>query len=155
VGATSNNQDLLFNNASSAQTFNSPTGAQIASKTDVSANVTLANGSTYTEEFIVKLAGTGPNTVMVSNIFYSGAGTGGTVLFQSGSLATAANTLTTTFDGLAVGWRQNNPAAPVSTMDILSINIANGVVVVPEPSTLALAGCGLGLMLAVIRRRRS
>ncbi len=142
------NQELLFNNASSAQAYNSPTGLVVATKG--STLTTNAMGQTYTDYLRITL--TGVNTLSVTSAVYNGVGTGGLQIFGLGGSASNVTYLTSTFDGLAFGWRFSGTQTN-SQMDISSITVTTNTV--PEPSSLMLAGAGLGLMIAMIRRRRS
>lgn len=135
---------MLFNNASSSLTYNTPVGLGIYG-TKGSVGAVLVNGSTYTMDYRLTLTAAG--TIPGTNTLYSGAGTGGTELFALGG--TTNGTLSTTFDGLAFGYRVSAASSTQAAMDITSI-----IVTVPEPSTVALVGAGFGLMMMVIRRRR-
>jgi T5SS/PEP-CTERM-associated repeat protein len=131
------NQELLFNNESSTQAFNSPVGKIFATQRS-STNI-LANQSTYTMNF--RITRNGSSSITVSNALFSGAGTNGTQLFGLG--ATTNSVLTSTFDGLALGWRYGSTDNIISnvdysTMDIESITVAYGtgcnpIVFVDEP----------------------
>jgi hypothetical protein len=141
----SRNQDLLFNNASTSLTYNTPQDASpYGTKSTVGA--VLVNGSTYTMDYRLTL--TAPGTIVGTNALYAGVGTGGTQLFGLG--ATTNGTLSTTFDGLAFGYRVSASSATQAAMDITSVIVTT----VPEPSTVALVGGGFAMMLMMIRRRR-
>ncbi len=142
----SRNQDLLFNNASSSLTYNTPVGNVYGTKSSVGS--VLVNGSTYTMDYRLTLTGAG--TIAGTNTLYSGAGTGGTNLFALGG--TTNGTLSTTFDGLAFGYRVSAGSATQASLDINSILVTTNIV--PEPSTVALVGAGFGMMMMMIRRRR-
>lgn len=117
--ATSQNQDLLFTGASGSQAFNNP--AAIAFGGNTASNVLLPQGSTNTLLFRVTLSALGTHTI--SNALFAGEGTGGTVLFSQQKTTTAATFVTTSFDGLAIGWRNSmvSPASQGSAMTIQSI----------------------------------
>jgi len=124
------NQELLGNGASSG-TFANPKGTVIGK--GPTATVTLTSGGTYTLELELFL--TDVNTLTVSNTIYSGAGTGGTVVFTQGStnISQAASTFTTaTFDGLAIG-AFNSGASVDPIMDISSILITGYSSPTPPP----------------------
>ena len=133
------NQELLFNAASSSQAYNSPQGGQLTGASKAS-TVSETQGSTNTSEFRITL--TGVNSLAVSNLLYAGAGTGGSLLF--GEQGTTNGITDFSFDALAFGYRSvvGAGASPSnSEVDIQSITVATNVV--PEPSTFVLAGAGL------------
>jgi PEP-CTERM motif-containing protein len=146
TGSNSRNQDLLFNNASSSLTYNSPVGSIYGTKGSVGS--VLVNGDTYTMDYRLTLTAAG--TIAGTNTLYSGAGIGGTELFALG--ATTNGTLSTTFDGLAFGYRVSAGGATQAALDLNSIVVTTNIV--PEPSTVALVGAGFGLMMMAARRRR-
>ena len=119
-GSTSQNQDLLFSNASSTQAFNNPTGTSIGSTANTSSPV-LTQGGTYTLFFSITLTAAG--TYGITNTIYNGVGTGGSVLVTQGKTATGANYITSGFDGFAIGFRNSASAVQVARMDISSIEI--------------------------------
>ena len=118
-GTSSQNQDLLFNNASSAQAFNSPTGASLGST--ATTGTALTPGTTYTVQLLI--AFNSVNSLWITNTLYSGVGTGGSVVFTQSGVATNTTFLTGGFDGFAIGWRNASTPAQVSTMDISSITV--------------------------------
>jgi hypothetical protein len=142
----SRNQDLLFNNASTSLTYNTPQSLAIYG-TKSSVGAVLVNGSTYTMDYRLTLTASG--TIVGTNALYAGTGTGGTQLFGLGG--TTNGTLSTTFDGLAFGFRVSAGSATQAALDVNSIIVTTDV---PEPSTVALVGGGFGLMMMLIRRRR-
>jgi hypothetical protein len=145
------NQELLFNNASGTQAFNSPQGGQLTSGSKAS-TIAETQGATNTSELRITL--TGVNSLAVSNMLFAGAGTGGTLFFSENGTTNTASDFT--FDGLAFGWRSSAIAGtgPSNTViDVQSITVTTNVV--PEPSAMLLVGAGLGLMLGLVRRRRS
>jgi len=118
VGAAAQNQDLLFNNASSSQAFNNPTGTLVGTTTG---GTILTNGQVYTETLSIML--NAANQYGVTNTLYAGAGTGGTVLFTQGKTASGSTYVTGGFNAMAIGWRNTATAAQISTMDIHSITV--------------------------------
>jgi autotransporter-associated beta strand protein len=127
-GMTSQNQDLLFDNASSIQAFNNPYGVSLGTTTG---GVILTNGETYTLYFSITLTSAG--AYVITNTLYAGAGTGGPVIFAQAQPATGSNCIATTFDGFAIGWRNASSAAQASTMDISSIVISSSSLNPPPP----------------------
>ena len=142
-GLAVGNQDLLGNDVA-AGTYDDPKGVQLMNASTTS-TLELTNGNLYTEDFRITL--TAANQLTVTNTVYAGSGTGGTILFAQGGLSN--NVPNTTFDSLAFGWI--NKDSLVSTEDVSFVQITSNI---PEPSTLALLGTGLALMIGSIRRRR-
>ena len=135
VPGTSQNEDLLFSNASGSQAFNNPGGTQLGSTTTES--VTLTNGSVYTLQFVITMDT--PSSLTFSNALYPGVGIGGTPIFsQIQGDATNTTLLTTSFDGMAVGWRNSSSASQVSTMDISSIQVIGQSSPVTNPPSITL-----------------
>jgi len=130
-GTSSQNQDVLFSNASGSQAFNNPAGTSLGS---TASTISLTTGFTNTLQFIITL--TAANTYSISNILYAGAGTGGTVLFTQTKNASGANYLTGGFNALAVGWRNSSSPAQVSTMDIASITVAGQATQITAPPSI-------------------
>jgi polygalacturonase len=111
TGANNNNQDLITTGGSPS--FNSPAGSTVGSAS-AAPSLTLTAGSPYTEVLSFKL--TAANTIAITNSFFAGTDTNGTLLSRFGGVASGATFLTNSFDALAVGWREtgNQP----TTMDI-------------------------------------
>jgi len=156
TGTTSQNQDLLFNNASSGSSFHFPTGTQLGTKSTAAANVNLTVGNTYTVDLRVTYGYNGGTGITISNALYNGTDTTTTPIYTavnntSGSLATAG--ATNSFDGFGLGWRQS-AAATVSTIDISQVLITDLVQPVPEPASVALVFAGGIGILAMVRRVR-
>jgi len=146
-GTTSQNQDVLFNNASSSQAFNNPTGATVGSKSTTSSPISLTAGSTYTLDYRIMLSA--PGTLSISNALYSGGSVNSAnTLFNELATTTASTLITSSFDSFAIGWRASLSAAAASSMDITSITIS-----VPEPGTPILIGVAVLGSLALRHRR--
>ena len=147
TGATATNQELLFGGTSGSQAFGNPAGAQLTSASKAT-TIAESAGATNTSELRITL--TGVNSLAVSNTLFSGAGTGGTIIFAENG--TTNNTVTDlSFDGLAFGYRYSGTQA-TSALDVQSITVLTSVV--PEPSTVALVGVAIA-MIPMFRRRRS
>lgn len=139
------NQELLFNNVSSSQSYHDPSAGNLTGASKSSTN-NLTALATYTSELRITL--TGATSLAVSNTLFSGAGTGGTVLWSQNG--TTNNATDVTFDGMAFGYRYSGSSA-ATELDINSIAVTTNV---PEPSTWMLVGSGLALMIGLARRRR-
>jgi hypothetical protein len=150
-GTTSQNQDLLFNNASSTAAFNNPSGTGATSAVVVSPGTTggLTAGNTYTLNYsITYLGGTG---VRMTNALYNGSTPTGSPLFDMAGTETNTSFTTASFDGLAFGYRQNNTTALTASLDISQITITDQIAPVPEPTILAVSAFG-GLGMLAVRR---
>ncbi len=132
VSGTSQSQDLLFNGASSTQAFKSPPATSLGSVAGT-AN-TLTQGGTYTEYMSITLNAAG--SLLVSNILFVGAGTGGTAQFTQAQTATNATFITAGFNGLAIGWRNSSSASQASCMSISSITVGGQATSITTPPTI-------------------
>jgi autotransporter-associated beta strand protein len=119
--ATAQNQDLLFNNASSSQAFNNPTGVTVGT-TAMGTNIALAQGATFTLNYSITLSAA--NTFGITNTLYAGAGTNGNVIATMGKTASGSTYLVAGFDSFAIGWRNSSAPAQASTMDISSVKVS-------------------------------
>ena len=141
AGITSQNQDLLFNNASTSQAYNNPVGAVIASQSGSA--TALDNGPIYLLDFKITLSAPGILTIN-DTLSQAYAAPNTPALFSLTGTATGANVLTTAFDSLAFGWRYTGTSTdPNSIMDILSVQVSALIQPVPEPAPSALFGLGI------------
>ena len=141
AGTSSANQELLGDQVGTGA-FNNPRARSMGT---VTSTMLLTSGSVYTLDFVLQLTASG---LVVSNNLYSGSDTSGTLLFSQS--ATSNGITSISFDALALGDLIKGYSA-IPVMDVNSVRILTNI---PEPSTLALAGVGIGLMIGVIRRRR-
>lgn len=133
-GTASSDQDLVGNNFGSGA-FVAVPGVVLATLSP-NASVPLATSGAYTLD--LRLTLTAPGVMSISNFIYSGAGTGGTLLFSQGSAnISGANLLTTVFDGLAVGLA-SKAASPGfdPVMDISSITVSGTSSPITTPPTI-------------------
>ena len=149
TSGTSQNQDLLFNNASSTAAFNAPNGTTLTTAGGTgNSSAGLTAASTYTLSYTITLSAAGTETI--NSELFNGTTPTGTPIFNTTGSATGANNLTQTIDGLAFGFRQNNSiaaTAETSSVDISTLTV--NIETTPEPTTMALAGLGAaGLLLA-------
>jgi hypothetical protein len=148
TSTTSQNQDLLFNNASSSSAFNNPTGTGSTGNTGATGQVTgLSAGSYYTLSYTLTLSAA--NAILINNQLYNGTSATGTPILNMSGTETGSSFLTSTFDAFALGFRVNNGSGNpslIGTLDISDITVN-----VPEPT--ALAFCGLGLVVLGVARR--
>jgi hypothetical protein len=140
-GTTSQNQDLLFNNASSSGAFNSPTGTGFTGASGGSTGFTsgLTQGASYTYSLTITL--TAANAVLVNEKLFDSSNN---QLINYSGTSTSGAFLGSTFDAFAVGFRYAAAAGAGGTMDISQITVQT----IPEPSSMALLGfavLGLGL----------
>ena len=115
TGTANNNQDTVSTGSSSSYV-----GATTVGSASATPSLTLTTGSPYTEVFTVTLAGT--NSLAITNSFYAGTSTNGTLLSQFGGVASGSTYLTNTFDSLAIGWRAQ-ASTFASTIDINQITV--------------------------------
>jgi len=131
-----NDQDLV-NNGSSTYAFSFPAATVVGSS--ATSTLTLADGGTYTEVLTITLHGTNsigiPNSLAVTNSFYSGPNTSGTLLTQFGAVATNDTFLVSSFDGLAMGWYQKTDGES-NVVDISSITVSGQVTPVTNPPVI-------------------
>jgi hypothetical protein len=120
------NQELLFNGVSSDQSFRSPLGDILGFQGGSGLTNSLANLSTNTMNFKIALTpgGFGNPGITVTNALYAGTTTNGMPFFSMGAWTNSI--LTSSFDGLAAGWRCNSSTPTNSTMDIQSITVTYG-----------------------------
>jgi hypothetical protein len=153
TGTTSANQDLVGNNFG-AGAYGNPAGVSGTAAGGSSAStLALTVGNQYTESVQITL-GSG-NTLLVGEQLFSGPTIGGTLL--AGVTNSFASVIDTSFSGLAIGARNSSAATNSMNpqMTINNITITDSLQQpVPEPSTIALAGIGLGLTLLARFRRR-
>ena len=135
---TDENQDVLFNNSGTGA-FDNPTGVNLAGS---GAQINLLDGRDYT--ITLNIAYDGVDVIVAQDIF-EGVGTGGLNVYSLSGSQTAGYT---TFDALAFGYRGS--ASSAIHLDISALDITTGVV--PEPSSMALAGLA-GLAMLAYRRR--
>ena len=110
---------------SSSESFQAPKGSTIGSgiTSSLTLNTNVNAAATYTEVLTISLLN--QTTLAVTNSFYQGPNTNGTLLTQFGGTNTSVNTfLTSGFNALAFGWYQKNTnAGTPNIVSLYSINI--------------------------------
>lgn len=149
TGTSSAVQELL-GNAVGGGAYNGPAGTTLRTLSG-SAAPALTVGQQYTVDYTLTLLGTG--TLGITTGLFSGSGTGGALLFTASGTASGGNFLTSSFDGLAIGYRYNGGSA-ASSLNLNSITVSSSLV--PEPASFgAAAVAGLAMAVLVRRRQRS
>ena len=146
TGTSSAVQELL-GNAVGGGAYNGPTGATLRTLSGSAAPATTV-GQQYTVDYTLTMLASG--TLGITSSLFSGAGTGGPLLFSATGTASGANVLTTSFDGLALGYRYNG-ASGAATLNVNSIAVT--ATIVPEPASIAVVS-GLGMAALILARRR-
>jgi autotransporter-associated beta strand protein len=132
TGTTSQNQDLLGDNLSSSSTY---AGGTTLATTTSSPTLTIATNTPYTVDFNITLDPAGSGNLIITNILYSGVGTGGSQIISNSATATGSSLYTAAFDGVAVGaFSHNNSVNP--QMDIASITITGRSTPPDSPPTI-------------------
>jgi hypothetical protein len=138
------NQDLVFNGAGTG-TYKNPTGTTIGSNT--TSVLGLTAGSSYTLDYKVTMTNPGELTFDY-NILDSSSNN----IFTATRVATGGNVITSSFDGLALGYRYAGASGdPASGLDLTSLSVSSNVTV-PEPASLALLALGA---VPLVRRKRA
>jgi hypothetical protein len=108
------------------------------------------SGTSYTLTMVVTRDGSGD--LIISNTMAGGTlGGTGTIVDNYVDTSPATDGLGYTFDTFDV--RPSSVASTANTIDTTLFHVE--FITIPEPSTVALVGGGLGLLIAMIRRRRS
>src|SRR5262249_13358571 len=110
--------------------------------------LTLNNSDVCTEDVLFTLNGDGSITI-AGNLYL---GNIGETNLSSVTSTTSTTPLTTTFDSLAIGWRETGSQA--TTIEIGNITVQANIAAVPEPATLVLFGLG-AVVLGIVWRGRS
>ena len=147
TGSKNNNQDLLSDNAST-YSYSHPVGDALTTS-DTPLALPLTAGNQYTEDFLIALTGANTYTI-TSNLYAGNADTGTPIAAASGSNTAPADFLTSSFDGMAFGWRYSSSITSTPEMDINSVTVS----VMPEPATVGVLGFA-GVALLARRRRGS
>lgn len=126
TGANNQNQGTVGSGTSSGPA--NPAPATVGST--VVSTTTLTVGATYTDVLYITRDGSG--NLAVTNTFYAGPDTTGSVLANFGGITTGSTYLTSGFDSLSIGYR----CAVATTMDISSIKVEGSVTPVSTPPTI-------------------
>ena len=129
TGTGNNNQEAITTGSSSSYT-----GGLTVGSASTTPSLTLTAGNPYTEVLAITLAA--PGSLAITNCFYSGTSTNGTLLSQFGGVASGPTLLTSSFDALTIGWRaEANTTA--SAIDINQITVVGPSQVPVGPSLVA------------------
>ncbi|HLP02834.1 MAG TPA: pectinesterase family protein [Opitutaceae bacterium] len=148
TGNSNTNQDLLTE-GSSSQSYSNPTFTAI---TTAASTLSLTAGAQYTASFRITL--TAASTLQLVGSLHPGADTSGTALYTITGSATGASFLTSTFDGLALGWRATSNSAGATAIDVNAFRVVTNAAttIVPVIMTQPLAqtkGVGENVNLTV------
>jgi polygalacturonase len=115
-GTGNNNQELLTTGSGS-----SFVGGLTVGSASATPSLTLTPATPYTE--VLTLTCAGVNSLAITNAFYAGTSTNGTLLSQFGGVASGSTFLTNSFDALAIGWRaQANTNASAIDINQIAVN---------------------------------
>jgi hypothetical protein len=145
TNTTSANQDLV-GNAAGGGLYTNPAGTAI--KTGGGA-VALTSGQQYTYDYTISLSNTSELTI-ASNLFSGVTATGSPLFTQTGT-ASGGTFLTSSFDGLAFGYRYSGTSGGVIQLPVNAVAVS--ATIVPEPASIAVVS-GLGMAAVIIARRR-
>jgi len=133
---TDNRNQNLTSTGSGSQSYNFPPAANIGSTVTAGASTALVDGQVYTVVLTIQL--TDVNTLAITNTYYQGADTNGTIVSQYGASASGSTYTGDVFDGLAIGWRSTANNGEGTDMDISSILVDGSVTVITTPPTITL-----------------
>jgi hypothetical protein len=143
-GIYNNNQDGVTTGSSAS--YGNPVGATVGAASS-SPSLTLVAASPYTE--VLSITQAGSNTLAITNSLYFGAGTNGTLLSQFGGVASGSTFLTTSFDALALGWRETGNQATAIDINRISISFGSAIPLPSNvPTNIAVQAVGNQLQLS-------
>jgi hypothetical protein len=148
TGADNNNQDTVTSGSGSSS-YDNPSAATVGAASSAP-SLTLVAGNPYTEVLTISLTGT--NALGITNTFYAGVNTNGTLLSQFGAVATGSAYLTNNFDALAIGWRAtantNATAIDINSIAVNALLNSPGGSVSRTPTNLVYQVSGNELLLS-------
>lgn len=130
VDTSSQNQDLIGNNWGGGA-FDTPAGVTLGSLTSTSS---LSDLQQYTLTFRLTL--TAASNYSIESKLYSGLGTNGSVVFSQSATASGADFLTSSFDGLVLGYRYSGASA-ASTLNVSSFTVTTSLPIGGPSDTVA------------------
>jgi len=130
---TDNRNQNLTSTGSGSQSYANPSAATIGGSS-TAPSVALISGETYTVVLTIQL--TDVNTLAITNTYYDGADTNGTIVSQFGDSASGSTYTGDVFDGLAIGWRATANNTIGTAMDISSITVDGSVTAITTPPTI-------------------
>ena len=110
-------------------------GVNLSQISGVQGQPALTVGNQYTLD--LKIVYVNSTTLLITNTLYIGAGNGGAVYSSGGFTARNANTvsganvLTTTFDGLCIGFRPTSSPTTAETMNINNVTVIDFIPTLP------------------------
>jgi hypothetical protein len=149
--ATNTTQEVLVPGSSSSSSSSNPSALNVGGSS-VTGGAELTGGSTYTEDLSILLNSAGVETI-TSALYTGSAVIAGNLISTTGAQSTATNTSfdTSTFDSLAVGYRETSAAGSTEGLTLSQVEVT--LTSVPEPASLGLIALG-GLPLLWRRRKR-
>ena len=127
---SSDNQELLGNSASGG-TFRNPRGNDLADA--ATPTIALDTSTAYTLQMQITLSTN--NELIIQNLLYSGAGTGGTLLMTNQATDNAPQSKA--FDGLAFGaFNHNGSPSADPQMDVSSITVTGHSTPITTPPSI-------------------
>lgn len=129
TGPDNRNQNLT-STGSGTQSYGNPGGTTVGPQSTAPSGG-LVVGNTYTVVLNISLIAAG--TLAITNIYYDGPDTNGTVISQFGCEASGSDFFTSTFDGFAIGWRARANTTGGTVMDISSITVEGSATTITTP----------------------
>src|SRR5260221_8588004 len=128
---TANTNRSLATSGSGSASYAFPAATTVGTATN-SGSLNLTNSGTYTED--LKFTVSSSNTLYITNTFYSGPSTSGTLLSEIDG-ETGTTPLAAAFDAFAIGWRAT-ASGPATAVDISSIQVLGQTTAVTTPPSI-------------------
>lgn len=141
TGATFANQDLTLRFLGNG-TYDNPRGSFLSAQPSA---LSLVSGGLYTLDFRLTFDASSHSLTMTDNL-YSGGSIGGANVYSQSAVASGADVLTTSFDGLAISIRNTgnnlNPVMDISQITVTAQSVSASVLFIM-----------FGIVLLISRRR--